>query len=68
MEKNKENPNQDLEKFQEEYKALTQKYNMDLGAYPVWKLRDDGSYSLFIQFQIQRLKPPVEKPVGGIDK
>lgn len=43
------------EDFIKEYKALCQKYQMQVSVVPVFKARDDGTWSVVLQSNVGRL-------------
>lgn len=43
------------QEFVEKYNELVKEYNMQLVAVPVYKQRDDGTFSLVIQMQVAQL-------------
>lgn len=44
------------QEFVDAYNALVKEYGYAVQATPVWKLRDDGTYSLTIQLSVAPLK------------
>jgi hypothetical protein len=55
--------NEQIEKqkeFAEEYKKLCAKHGMELTAVPQWMLRDDGTYSMRIQFAVKAVRLNVD--------
>jgi len=42
--------------FIAEYQELCKKHGMSLTAKPVWLGRDDGTFSLVIQYQVEKIK------------
>jgi len=51
--------NEQIEKqkeFAEEYNELCAKHGMELVAVPQWVLRDDGMYTMRIQFAVKVIK------------
>jgi len=46
----------DKQKFIEEYNELCKKHNMQLIAVPQWILRDDGMYTMRIQFVVKEFE------------
>jgi len=43
------------EEFVKAYNELCQKYGYQIAVTPIWKARDDGTFSLVIQFSVQKL-------------
>ena len=48
--------NEEQQKFIDEYNELCKKYNMQLVAVPQWVLRDDGMYTMRVQFVVKELQ------------
>ena len=42
--------------FAAEYQALCEKHGMTLAAAPVWMKRDDNTFSLVIQYQVEKIR------------
>ena len=42
------------QEFAEAYQALVNEYGYQIVAVPVWKLRDDGTYSMVVKMQVVR--------------
>ena len=49
---------EEQQKFIEEYNELCKKHNMQLIAVPQWILRDDGMYTMRINFAARKLEQP----------
>jgi len=43
------------EDFVKAYNQLCEKYKFRLSATPIWKLRDDGTFSLIIQYGVEEI-------------
>jgi predicted restriction endonuclease len=55
--KEKEKTEQELANtFVAEYQALCKQHGMQLVANPVYLKRDDGTFSLVIQYQVEKIK------------
>lgn len=44
------------EEFVKDYNELCEKYGFRITAIPTWKLRDDGTFSLVIQYGVEKIK------------
>lgn len=54
------NPNKNqtetkAEDFVKAYNELCEQYGLRLSATPIWKLRDDGTFSLIIQYGVEKI-------------
>lgn len=44
------------EKFVKAYNELCKEHDFRITAIPTWKLRDDGTFSLVIQYGVEKIK------------
>jgi hypothetical protein len=58
------------EAFVTEYNEIVKKHGVQLAALPFFKLRDDGTYSIIIRYDVDIMpeQPKEEKKPGGLDK
>lgn len=43
------------EEFVKEYNKLCEKYGYRLSVTPIWKLRDDSSFSMILQYGVEKI-------------
>ena len=49
---------QKVERFVEKYNKLCEQEGFRISCTPIWKLRDDSTFSLVLQYGVEKIVPP----------